>query len=59
MPVVSKAQLGKMARAAKGREPDIPPSVGKEFLDASKGKTKGLPEHVKPKAGKKAIPSQK
>lgn len=49
MPVTSKAQLGKMARAAKGQEPSIPPSVGKEFLDASKGKTKDLPAHVKPK----------
>lgn len=49
MPVKSKAQLGLMARAAKGEEPGISPAVGKEFLDASKGKTKGLPAHVKPK----------
>ena len=45
MPVESQAQRRFMYATAEGKA-DAPPSVGKEFIDASHG-IKGLPEHVK------------
>jgi len=44
-----------MRAAAAGKSSKVPASVGKKFVAAQKGKPiKGLPEHVKPKKGKKA-----
>ena len=45
MPVKSQAQRRFMYATAEGKT-DAPPSVGKEFVQASHG-IKGLPEHVK------------
>jgi len=44
MPVKSQAQRRFMYATAAGKT-DAPPSVGKEFIEASHG-LKGLPEHV-------------
>jgi hypothetical protein len=49
MPAKSKAQFRLMAAASEGRVPGIKRSVGREFIKASRGKTKRLPEHVKRK----------
>jgi hypothetical protein len=49
MPVVSKAQNAAMHAAAEGRSTlGIPASVGKDFVNASKGESvKSLPNRVK------------
>ena len=44
MPVKSQAQRRFMYATEEGKT-DAPPSVGKDFIDASHG-IKGLPEHV-------------
>lgn len=44
MPVESQAQRRFMYATEEGKT-DAPPSVGKEFIDASHGLT-GLPDHV-------------
>jgi hypothetical protein len=49
MPAKSKAQFRLMAAASEGRVPGIKRSVGREFIEASRGKTKRLPEKVKRK----------
>lgn len=49
MPVVSQAQRRFMYATKEGKT-DAPPSVGKDFIDASHG-VKNLPEHVSKHSG--------
>jgi hypothetical protein len=55
MPVKSKQQLKAMAAAMSGKSNlGIPPSVGKEFVEATpKGAAKKLPTRVGPKKSSK------
>lgn len=59
MPSSSKAQAHLMAAVAHSPEfakkVGIPQSVGREFNQADKGKTKDLPEHVRHKLAKKLM----
>ncbi len=49
MPVVSQAQRRFMYATEEGKVPNVKPSVGKDFIDASHG-IKNLPERkAKPK----------